>query len=57
MSLTETTQELWFDVEKKNYTTRDWIETVYTKLWFDVEKKNYTTNSELFLFHSSCGLM
>ena len=35
--------KLWFDVEKKNYTTEIPIAYNGRKLWFDVEKKNYTT--------------
>ena len=34
---------LWFDVEKKNYTTGFIPFVRELKLWFDVEKKNYTT--------------
>ena len=34
---------LWFDVEKKNYTTGKGIKEPIQRLWFDVEKKNYTT--------------
>ena len=34
---------LWFDVEKKNYTTYPTSSSNGTELWFDVEKKNYTT--------------
>ena len=37
--------ELWFYVEKKNYTTSCYIQIVAVMLWFDVEKKNYTTMS------------
>ena len=37
---------LWFDVEKKNYTTTDYYECHGNRLWFDVEKKNYTTQEE-----------
>ena len=36
-------ESLWFDVEKKNYTTAEMSGVKWTKLWFDVEKKNYTT--------------
>ena len=35
--------ELWFDVEKKNYTTEHFEHRRRIRLWFDVEKKNYTT--------------
>ena len=34
---------LWFDVEKKNYTTISEDYDSSRLLWFDVEKKNYTT--------------
>ena len=34
---------LWFDVEKKNYTTTEEYSFYPGRLWFDVEKKNYTT--------------
>ena len=34
---------LWFDVEKKNYTTQRFDKFRKSMLWFDVEKKNYTT--------------
>ena len=34
---------LWFDVEKKNYTTERRRRLGCGRLWFDVEKKNYTT--------------
>ena len=34
---------LWFDVEKKNYTTLLGVMFELLELWFDVEKKNYTT--------------
>ena len=34
---------LWFDVEKKNYTTKPYETEHPNQLWFDVEKKNYTT--------------
>ena len=37
--------KLWFDVEKKNYTTIQQQLFNSHKLWFDVEKKNYTTLS------------
>ena len=36
-------QGLWFDVEKKNYTTASSRKADASRLWFDVEKKNYTT--------------
>ena len=36
-------QVLWFDVEKKNYTTAIIESILSLMLWFDVEKKNYTT--------------
>ena len=36
---------MWFDVEKKNYTTTNCTATMSIRLWFDVEKKNYTTNA------------
>ena len=48
---------LWFDVEKKNYTTKRRGEHVHSWLWFDVEKKNYTTTKTITLIHNSCGLM
>ena len=35
--------QLWFDVEKKNYTTNPPKGGYSPPLWFDVEKKNYTT--------------
>ena len=35
--------KLWFDVEKKNYTTKQALLPDEAWLWFDVEKKNYTT--------------
>ena len=34
---------MWFDVEKKNYTTNAISYRRTAELWFDVEKKNYTT--------------
>ena len=37
---------LWFDVEKKNYTTYKQEKRKSLKLWFDVEKKNYTTSKK-----------
>ena len=37
--------ELWFDVEKKNYTTIRQQFSRQIRLWFDVEKKNYTTSA------------
>ena len=37
---------LWFDVEKKNYTTMGEPDGILPELWFDVEKKNYTTFAE-----------
>ena len=37
---------LWFDVEKKNYTTTARFITNVLQLWFDVEKKNYTTSQK-----------
>ena len=39
---------LWFDVEKKNYTTKGKRWRKQRKLWFDVEKKNYTTKKNGF---------
>ena len=39
----EIVEGLWFDVEKKNYTTVQLIDELGGRLWFDVEKKNYTT--------------
>ena len=36
-------EKLWFDVEKKNYTTYNLQNWNIAQLWFDVEKKNYTT--------------
>ena len=36
---------MWFDVEKKNYTTYNPFAFEASELWFDVEKKNYTTDS------------
>ena len=48
---------LWFDVEKKRYTTRDLLNLETGELWFDVEKKRYTTYSYAFLVTISCGLM
>ena len=41
--------ELWFDVEKKNYTTLFDLGRMFKRLWFDVEKKNYTTSYEFIL--------
>ena len=35
--------KLWFDVEKKRYTTSGTMYEKQYKLWFDVEKKRYTT--------------
>ena len=48
---------LWFDVEKKNYTTNAVPLLAYLELWFDVEKKNYTTGFPLSVTEISCGLM
>ena len=48
---------LWFDVEKKNYTTFMSGLSPNMKLWFDVEKKNYTTIDELPARQDCCGLM
>ena len=50
-------QKLWFDVEKKNYTTDSLEDAVLDELWFDVEKKNYTTMTKQGNLRSSCGLM
>ena len=48
---------LWFDVEKKNYTTTfDDIKEMQM-LWFDVEKKNYTTSIINNKYIKGCGLM
>ena len=41
--------KLWFDVEKKNYTTRRAHNCNNARLWFDVEKKNYTTAANCFM--------
>ena len=43
--LEERKQKLWFDVEKKNYTTIQRRNIDTRRLWFDVEKKNYTTKN------------
>ena len=48
---------LWFDVEKKNYTTPFKAEKLSRRLWFDVEKKNYTTSIEARILAKGCGLM
>ena len=48
---------LWFDVEKKNYTTWSYASRRANQLWFDVEKKNYTTVTKAVTFILSCGLM
>ena len=48
---------LWFDVEKKNYTTKFFSFDSSGKLWFDVEKKNYTTATSIHFSRDSCGLM
>ena len=37
---------MWFDVEKKNYTTLAVDGVSAPELWFDVEKKNYTTTED-----------
>ena len=43
---------LWFDVEKKNYTTEAKERLRVIRLWFDVEKKNYTTITGIAEFHA-----
>ena len=48
---------LWFDVEKKNYTTIRNQKHRTSGLWFDVEKKNYTTIWGRRQRKPSCGLM
>ena len=48
---------LWFDVEKKNYTTMFLMIIISNLLWFDVEKKNYTTTSKTYSAEAGCGLM
>ena len=48
---------LWFDVEKKNYTTVTNNDSVKEQLWFDVEKKNYTTEDMYLAMFKGCGLM
>ena len=48
---------LWFDVEKKNYTTHGRGNVLARLLWFDVEKKNYTTQSKGNAQDWCCGLM
>ena len=49
--------KLWFDVEKKNYTTASEMADVTYELWFDVEKKNYTTHPLPRGTLLCCGLM
>ena len=34
---------LWFDVEKRRYTTVPIKALPFAMLWFDVEKRRYTT--------------
>ena len=38
---------LWFDVEKRRYTTRAAAACARRELWFDVEKRRYTTNQAI----------
>ena len=52
-----TAGQLWFDVEKKNYTTVVEIKATPEQLWFDVEKKNYTTIVVYRNRAGCCGLM
>ena len=42
--------ELWFDVGIKRYTTREFTTTHALALWFDVGIKRYTTHN-LYAFH------
>ena len=48
---------LWFDVEKKRYTTPLSFRFSLFQLWFDVEKKRYTTIPAGLGKPMRCGLM
>ena len=43
MPCSNTTNRLWFDVEKRYNTTLESKHTAASQLWFDVEKRYNTT--------------
>ena len=50
-------EELWFDVGIKRYTTVHPHLSASSALWFDVGIKRYTTNLLIKRCKSGCGLM